>query len=112
MNNSLWLQLQVSDKTAPVRRRSSLIIRHSSISRHRLPPQKYNPTSDKPKVRSSIVFLERNLECNNRCLRWEKSKEIICKMQVIGIQLSAQSKILENLTGLLISVYAGSLFYG
>ncbi|OIT21425.1 PREDICTED: nuclear pore complex protein NUP98A-like isoform X1 [Nicotiana attenuata] len=42
--------LPVSDKTAPVRRRSSLIIRHSSLSRHRLPPQKYNPTSDKPKV--------------------------------------------------------------
>nr|XP_016498283.1 PREDICTED: nuclear pore complex protein NUP98A-like [Nicotiana tabacum] len=42
--------LPVSDKTALVRRRSSLIIRHSSLSRHRLPPQKYNPASDKPKV--------------------------------------------------------------
>lgn len=86
MNNSLWLQLQVSDKTAPVRRRSSLIIRHSSISRHRLPPQKYNPTSDKPKVRSSIVFLERNLECNNRCLCKEKSKDHMQNAS-IGIHL-------------------------
>nr|BAO49735.1 nuclear pore complex protein Nup98b [Nicotiana benthamiana] len=42
--------LPVSDKTALVRRRSSLIVRHSSLSRHRLPPQKYNPASDKPKV--------------------------------------------------------------
>ncbi|XP_015063413.1 nuclear pore complex protein NUP98A-like isoform X6 [Solanum pennellii] len=42
--------LPVSDNPAPVRRRSSLIIRHSSLSHHRLPPQKYKPTSDKPKV--------------------------------------------------------------
>nr|XP_019068099.2 nuclear pore complex protein NUP98B-like isoform X4 [Solanum lycopersicum] len=42
--------LPVSDNPAPVRRRSSLIIRHSSLTHHRLPPQKYKPTSDKPKV--------------------------------------------------------------
>ncbi|KAK4712185.1 hypothetical protein R3W88_006698 [Solanum pinnatisectum] len=42
--------LPVSNNPAPVRRRSSLIIRHSSLSHHRLPPQKYKPTSDKPKV--------------------------------------------------------------
>ncbi|XP_055804190.1 nuclear pore complex protein NUP98B-like isoform X3 [Solanum dulcamara] len=42
--------LPVSNNPAPVRRRSALIIRHSSLSQHRLPPQKYKPTSDKPKV--------------------------------------------------------------
>uniref|UniRef100_M0ZXR7 Uncharacterized protein n=1 Tax=Solanum tuberosum TaxID=4113 RepID=M0ZXR7_SOLTU len=47
--------LQVSNNPAPVRRRSSLIIRHSSLSHHKLPPQKYKPTSDKPKVRSIIL---------------------------------------------------------
>uniref|UniRef100_A0A0V0I415 Putative ovule protein n=1 Tax=Solanum chacoense TaxID=4108 RepID=A0A0V0I415_SOLCH len=42
--------LPVSNNPAPVRRRSSLIIRHSSLSHHRLPPQEYKPTSDKPKI--------------------------------------------------------------
>ncbi|PHT56890.1 hypothetical protein CQW23_05376 [Capsicum baccatum] len=42
--------LPVSNNPAPVRRKSSLIIRHSSLGQHRLPPQKYNPASDKPKV--------------------------------------------------------------
>ncbi|XP_055806253.1 nuclear pore complex protein NUP98B-like isoform X3 [Solanum dulcamara] len=44
------LPFQVSNNPAPVRRRSALIIRNSSLSQHRLPPQKYKPTSDKPKV--------------------------------------------------------------
>ncbi|XP_006339940.1 nuclear pore complex protein NUP98A-like [Solanum tuberosum] len=36
--------LPVSNNPAP------LIIRHSSLSHHRLPPQEYKPTSDKPKI--------------------------------------------------------------
>ncbi|KAH0731935.1 hypothetical protein KY289_003123 [Solanum tuberosum] len=45
----------VSNNPGPVRRRSSLIIRHSSLSQHML-PTKYKPTSDKSKV---LFFLDK-----------------------------------------------------
>ncbi|KAH0766990.1 hypothetical protein KY285_002861 [Solanum tuberosum] len=45
----------VSNNPGPVRRRSSLIIRHSSLSQHML-RTKYKPTSDKSKV---LFFLDK-----------------------------------------------------
>ncbi|XP_015165055.1 nuclear pore complex protein NUP98B-like isoform X1 [Solanum tuberosum] len=46
--------LPVSNNPTTIRRKSSLIIRHSSLSQHMLPP-KYKPTSDIPKVKSWIL---------------------------------------------------------
>ncbi|KAK4739706.1 hypothetical protein R3W88_003403 [Solanum pinnatisectum] len=56
--------LQVSNNPGPIRRRSSLIIRHSSLSKRML-PKKYKPTSDKSNenaygvLRTEVIIIPR-----------------------------------------------------
>ncbi|XP_015165057.1 nuclear pore complex protein NUP98B-like isoform X2 [Solanum tuberosum] len=50
--------LPVSNNPTTIRRKSSLIIRHSSLSQHMLPP-KYKPTSDIPKF--SFSWMKKTL---------------------------------------------------
>jgi len=79
--------LQVSNNPATIRQKSSLIIHHSSLSQHMLPP-KYKPTSDIPKVRSWILCETCLVVCGMLWLMDQKSKINRDHMQRLQVRVS------------------------